>query len=209
MKSRRNSITFTVTAALLTYPAEEFETELKEAGLLCQAIPNKKVRLSLLGTIDWLAGLGKNNAQRIYVETFDFSKKRSLYLTYFTHGDTRERGSALASLSALYKETGLDLAEDELPDFLPALLEFASISKKGESVLNGFRPALEILSSELIKISSPYAKVASAITHQLGPIPKHDRINIAKIQIKGPPTELVGLQPYTVSGLDPERAGTR
>ena len=42
-----------------------------------------------------------------YVETFDLRRRASLYLTYYAHGDTRERGMALLRLKKLYRAAGL------------------------------------------------------------------------------------------------------
>ena len=44
-----------------------------------------------------------------YVETFDLRRRASLYLTYYAHGDTRERGMALLRLKKLYRAAGLPL----------------------------------------------------------------------------------------------------
>ncbi len=44
-----------------------------------------------------------------YVETFDLRRRASLHLTYYAHGDTRERGMALLRLKKLYRAAGLPL----------------------------------------------------------------------------------------------------
>ena len=44
-----------------------------------------------------------------YVETFDLRRRASLYLTYYAHGDTRERGMALLRLKKLYRAAGLPM----------------------------------------------------------------------------------------------------
>lgn len=64
--------------------------------------------------------------QANYVETFDRSKKVSLYLFEHVHGESRERGPAMVELRMAYRERGLDMAANELPDYLPMLLEFCS-----------------------------------------------------------------------------------
>jgi nitrate reductase delta subunit len=50
-----------------------------------------------------------------YVETFDLRRRAALELTYYAHGDTRERGMALLRLKKLYRAAGLPLAAPELP----------------------------------------------------------------------------------------------
>ena len=66
------------------------------------------------------------DVQRHYVETFDMRRKCSPYLTYWTHGDTRNRGMALLHFKEAYHEAGLTIDETELPDHLAVVLEFAA-----------------------------------------------------------------------------------
>ena len=42
------------------------------------------------------------------------------------HGDSRDRGPAMIDLAQTYEKAGLYLAPGELPDYLPAVLEFIS-----------------------------------------------------------------------------------
>jgi nitrate reductase delta subunit len=61
-----------------------------------------------------------------YVETFDRSKQVSLYLFEHVHGESRDRGPAMVELRMAYREQGLDIAANELPDYLPMFLEFCA-----------------------------------------------------------------------------------
>ncbi|MGW1593758.1 nitrate reductase molybdenum cofactor assembly chaperone [Streptomyces sp. NPDC002343] len=132
-----------------------------------------------------------------YVATFDRSRRRCLYLTYYTDGDTRRRGTALARLKALYREHGWQPAEDELPDFLPLLLEFAArVPEAGTPLLTGHRPALELLRFALAAYRSPYEDVVEAVCRTLpGPRPQ-SREAALRLARTGPPAETVGLLPY-------------
>ena len=50
-------------------------------------------------------------------------------------GDSRDRGQAMVNLMEFYKEKGMHLTAKELPDYIPAFLEFLStqsISKSSE-----------------------------------------------------------------------------
>ena len=42
-----------------------------------------------------------------YVDTFDLHRRRTLHLTYYRHGDTRERGMALTALVDAYRAAGV------------------------------------------------------------------------------------------------------
>ena len=80
------------------------------------------------------------------MRTFDFDRRASLDLTYHTHGDRRRRGLELVRLKRRYAEAALPVTDDELPDFLPMLLEFAALAPaQGEALLNELRAPLELL----------------------------------------------------------------
>lgn len=136
--------------------------------------------------------------QRRYVETFDLDRRTSLHLTYYLHGDTRRRGMALLRLKRLYAAAGLPLDADELPDFLPALLEFAALAPDGygETLLTEHRLALELLRLRLDGIESPWScllETLCASLPRLGPI---ERDRLPRLLADGPPNEQVGLEPF-------------
>ncbi len=146
--------------------------------------------------------------QRRYVETFDLDRRTSLHLTYYLYGDTRKRGLALLRLKRLYAAAGLPLAADELPDFLPALLEFAALAPDGygETLLAEHRLALELLRLRLGELDSPWAcalQTLCASLPRLGPI---ERDRLARLQAEGPPSEQVGLEPFAPPEVMPTGA---
>ena len=136
--------------------------------------------------------------QQCYVHTFDFDRRASLHLTYHTHGDRRERGIRLVALKRRYAEAGLPLTGNELPDYLPVLLEFAALAPdEGEAVLNELRAPLELVRSRLHQVESPYADLLDALVDAL-PKPTKAQVDAAlRLADQGPPTELVGLEPFT------------
>jgi len=71
--------------------------------------------------------------QARYVDTFDRSKKVSLYLFEHIYGESRDRGQAMAELAQVYREHGLAIDCRELPDFLPLFLEFAAELPEAEA----------------------------------------------------------------------------
>jgi nitrate reductase molybdenum cofactor assembly chaperone NarJ/NarW len=62
--------------------------------------------------------------QGLYIETFDFHKSSTLYLTYPKFQDSKERGQMLARLKVLYEMYGLTMPKGELSDYLPIMCEF-------------------------------------------------------------------------------------
>lgn len=59
-----------------------------------------------------------------YIDTFDFEKRNSLFMTYANFEDGKERGQMLAKLKVLYEMFGLQMPDNELSDYLPLMCEF-------------------------------------------------------------------------------------
>ncbi|QWF83972.1 nitrate reductase molybdenum cofactor assembly chaperone [Amycolatopsis sp. CA-230715] len=122
-----------------------------------------------------------------YIEVFDRRPRRTLHLSWFSHGDTRRRGQALADLKAQYRKHGFALAENELPDFLPVVLEFTAAARDDE-VLTGFHAGLNLLRDNLSAHGTPYEHAVAAV---LATMPSSPAAPAPE-----PPTELVGLDPF-------------
>jgi nitrate reductase delta subunit len=133
-----------------------------------------------------------------YVETIDLNKRSGLYLTFYSDGDTRERGAALVRLKRLYRAAGLPLEGTELPDYLPVMLEFAAAAPqgRGELVLREHRASLELVRLSLRGLESPYADVLDAVCDTLGAASAAERARVGVLAAAGPPQELVGLEPF-------------
>jgi nitrate reductase delta subunit len=143
-----------------------------------------------------------------YVETFDLRRRASLYLTYYAHGDTRERGMALLRLKKLYRAAGLPMDSTELPDHLTVMLAFAALAPPGhgETLLAEHRPAIELLRLSLHDLASPYAHVLDAIAAGLPALTVTERGEVERLAREGPPEEAVGLEPYGPPEAMPEGA---
>jgi nitrate reductase molybdenum cofactor assembly chaperone NarJ/NarW len=133
-----------------------------------------------------------------YVATFDLRRRAALELTYYAHGDTRERGMALLRIKKLYRVAGLPLDSAELPDHLAVMLAFAACAPDGYGValLSEHRPAIELLRLSLHDLGSRYAEVLDAVAAALPPLSVAERSEVARLAREGPPDEAVGLEPY-------------
>ncbi|HEY6888399.1 MAG TPA: nitrate reductase molybdenum cofactor assembly chaperone, partial [Solirubrobacter sp.] len=161
------------------------------------ALPGGPVRKALESFLAGWTGDQTAMAAR-YVETFDLRRRASLHLTYYAHGDTRERGMALLRLKKLYRAAGLPMASAELPDHLTVMLAFAALAPAGhgEALLAEHRPAIELLRLSLHDLASPYAYVLDALAACLPALSVTERGEVARLAREGPPEEAVGLQPY-------------
>ena len=178
---------------LLRYPDESVACSRAELAEEVAALPSGPVR-DALGRFmkSWTAD------PALYVETFDLRRRASLHLTYYAHGDTRERGMALLRLKKLYRAAGLPLASAELPDHLPIMLAFAALAPPGHgaALLAEHRPAVELLRLSLHDGGSPYAHVLDAVAELLPALTVTERAQVVRLAREGPPEEAVGLEPY-------------
>jgi nitrate reductase molybdenum cofactor assembly chaperone NarJ/NarW len=183
-------------SVLLSYPDDNFAADLAAVAGALDRVPKGQTRSRLDEAQRWLAGMSAIEAAARYVDTFDLRRKRTLHLTYYRHGDTRERGMALTALVDVYRGARVRVQEGELPDFLPALLELAAVDSAGLAVLGEHRPALDALRSDLEEADSPYAGVLRAIAGVLGSASHADREALRRYRASGPPSEQVGLEPF-------------
>jgi len=145
----------------------------------------------------WMRNTPLRELQAAYVQTFDFDRRASLYLTYHTHGERRQRGLELVRLKRRYAEAGLPMAEGELPDYLPVLLEFTALApEQGEALLNDLRVPLELVRTRLHEKESPYADLLDALVASLPKRTKAQAEAARRLAQDGPPAELVGLEPF-------------
>jgi nitrate reductase delta subunit len=132
-----------------------------------------------------------------YVETFDLRRHCCLYLTYYTHGDTRKRGAALVRFTQAYRSAGLELPDEELADHLGVACNFAAlVPDAGSKLLGENRTGIELLRMALSDGGSPYADVVDALRAILPEASEVDKRRAWDLARSGPPAEEVGLEPF-------------
>ena len=114
--------------------------------------------------------------QQIYTDTFDFSKKAPLYMTYNQFDTQKERGQMLAKLKVLYEMFGLKMVDNELSDYLPLMLQFLHVASwhndpraEGniELVIMIIEDGTYEMANQLAKENNPYAYVIRALRETL------------------------------------------
>jgi nitrate reductase delta subunit len=151
---------------------------------------------------------GQAALERAYVETFDFSKRGGLYLTYHLYGDQRQRGVALLRLKQAYRAAGFELSSAELPDFLPLMLEFAALAEApGIELLAEHRVALELIRASLSDSGSPYLAALDLVAARLPSLSRQQLRRLKRLAAEGPPTEQVGLEPFAPPEVMPGEGG--
>ena len=161
-----------VLAALLGYPDAQLRSHLPEMSELLrdeQAVaPSRRAELDRL--MDSLARAEPLEAESAYVELFDRGRSTSLHLFEHVHGDSRDRGPALIDLGQTYETAGLVLAEGELPDYLPAVLEFVSTQppREARAFLAEMSHIFNAIFGALQQRDSAYASVLGALIELAG-----------------------------------------
>ncbi len=167
---------YRLTSKLLEYPDANLIAALPELRHELKRGLEAAEWLVLDRFIKYLESIDLTEAQANYVVTFDLTPEHSLHLTHHLFGDDKNRGPALIDLTEFYKEYGLEMrttvasandevANDEkfneLPDFLPLLLEFSMLLETEEAriFLSQWSKVLNQLASNLEKAQSPYAPI--------------------------------------------------
>ncbi len=155
-----------VLAALLDYPGENFALVLNEAEtfLCCEPAP-RPVCDQILSVVRWMRRQDPTALQETYVQTFDLTPRNALHLTaHLLEEQDRRRGPALIRLAEYYRAAGLCITAGELPDYLPAILEFASMlePQAAAGFLAEAEEALDVLEGNLRSAGSPYALLVDA-----------------------------------------------
>ncbi|MDP1523191.1 MAG: nitrate reductase molybdenum cofactor assembly chaperone [Methylotenera sp.] len=157
-------------SALLDYPNQELLEHLPE--LQNFVVQNQDIdhaeREALQSFLSHLQSMSVTELQADYVKTFDMTAEHSLHLTHHLFGDDKNRGPALIDLGELYKDYGVEVVTNELPDYLPLVLEFAAYMDDNEATvfLSDAKKVLGVLTENLQKAESPYATLLSIIENR-------------------------------------------
>jgi nitrate reductase delta subunit len=185
-----------VGSVVLRYPDQQLQAAIPTLRNTVDSFPPGQLA-DAMRLLDWLEEAPLIESQSHYVATFDRTRKACLYLSYYLNGDTRRRGMALVGFKDVYRGAGWLPPEDELPDFLPVLLEFGAVADMGATLdlLVAHRSGLELLRAALLDASSPYALIVAPLLELLPPDADASR-SAAVLAVQGPPQELVGLEPF-------------
>ena len=159
--------TYRALAALLSYPTPELQAAAHDIADVLEDEALIPV-MHLANLQPFLAGLAQADIYEVqsrYVALFDRSRTLSLHLFEHVHGESRDRGQAMADLLALYEEHGLDMTAGVLPDFLPLFLEFLSLLPQEEAKAMLAEPSgiLRALTDRLAGRDAGYGAVMAAL----------------------------------------------
>ncbi|MFZ0996171.1 MAG: nitrate reductase molybdenum cofactor assembly chaperone [Candidatus Dormiibacterota bacterium] len=196
---------------LLQYPSDELLAQRSELSRAIAELPASRAKGALERFFAHFEFCTPLKLQQQYVMTFDLQKRSSLYLTFYTEGDTRKRGMALLRLKRIYSAVGLPIGGRELPDYLPAMLEFAELAPAGlgDHLLAECRIGIELLRVHLQDVKSPYVHLLEAVSIGLPRLHLTDLEAVKRLLKEGPPNEEVGLQPFAPPEVMPAMEARR
>lgn len=164
--------TYKILSLLLSYPSNELQKFLVEVGAELKS--EKLLRSEKIGEIEKFTGhfskMDLTDWQADYVQLFDYSRSASLHLFEHIKGDSKDRGQAMVDMLDFYKENGMQLSANELPDYIPAFLEFLSTLKieKAAELLAEPVHIIQRIFLALEEKKNPYRHVFSAIVSLSG-----------------------------------------
>jgi nitrate reductase delta subunit len=159
-------------ALMLHYPDQDLLDHLADLQLITDAeIGFKPTRLDPL--YQYLGNADLYLLEENYVALFDRGRGTSLYLFEHVHGESRDRGQAMVDLLTMYGESGFDLSTTELPDYLPAFLEYLSLlpADKSKQLLMEVTHLVRNIGANLAKRGSHYYLLCSALLELAGEEP--------------------------------------
>ena len=175
------ALSLRVLARLLSYPDAGLRSHLTE---MRNALHTERAitagRLAELDVLmDTLSSGDLLDTEAAYVQLFDRGRATSLHLFEHVHGDSRDRGPAMIDLAQTYDKAGLYLAPGELPDYLPAVLEFVSTQPRREAsaLLSEMAHIFNAIFNALRQRQSAYASVIGALLELAGE--KAQAVNVA------------------------------
>lgn len=186
---------YKLASVLLQYPTLELFSGLTTVETEATRLPRSSA-VPFRRFVCWLRSTAPSSVAQHYVSVFDLRRRSALYLTYYRYGDTRKRGMAMLAFKTAYRAAGLVPSDDELPDYLPLVLDFAAANPGGEDLLRTHRADLELLLRSLRDTESAYADVVEAVCARLPALGRSEHALVRKFAESGPPAEDVGLEPF-------------
>ena len=198
LTASQRATTHMAASLLLDYPVEDSlsaRLEAVTAALVGPEAPPAAVAAPVEEFMATARSWGERVLAEHYVETFDRRRRCCLYLTYCAVGDTRHRGAALLAFKQALAAAGYELTTDELPDYLPVVLELSARSgdEIAQTLLSSHREGIEVLRSALVDAGSPYSRLVEAVSMTLPEIDAATADRVRALVAAGPPVETVGV----------------
>ncbi|HLS07060.1 MAG TPA: nitrate reductase molybdenum cofactor assembly chaperone [Bacillota bacterium] len=158
---------FKLASVFLHYPEREWLTHIETIKNELNVLNLPIIDECFQSFLTYLTANSHEELCERYVKTFDFYHVTTLNLTYNVFKDSRERGNALIKLRQLFSESKFQPITDELPDYVPLILEFLSVceEKIADRLITLHYKSFVKLEQDLIEHKSPYRHLMKAVVH--------------------------------------------
>ena len=156
-----------IAAYLLEYPDEAWRSDFAEYRQAATELSNAQVRDVFKDYFDYVEQVGAKEYEQQYVRRFDFSQNTNLYLTTHNRTDFGKQSTEMNEFKQLFLANGYDL-RNELPDYLPALLELAATVEvdSARKIFATARSKIELLRERFIEAKLPQVFLLDVVLSQ-------------------------------------------
>ena len=144
---------------LLQYPDQDLQQCVSELESYTGLMPAGKAQRVIANFLDYLKSEPMLKLQQNYTAAFDLSPSTTLNMTYHLFGDGEKRAGMMVLLQQRYHAAGYDGPANDLPDYLPLMLEFLALCPD-LSMMDVFWQCcagLDGLVDRLREVARPYA----------------------------------------------------
>ena len=170
-------------AILLQYPNKDLLQCVPELESCTGLMPAGKAQRVIANFLGYLKSEPMLKLQQNYTAAFDMNPSTTLNMTYHLFGDGEKRAGMMVRLQQCYHAAGYDGPANDLPDFLPLMLEFLALCPD-PSMMDVFWQCcagLNGLVERLRDLARPYADLLDLLADDY----KHRTIAFVTLPPKG------------------------
>lgn len=156
---------YSIISYLLQYPSDEIKQSMPVIKETIGEMEHPQLYMHLSSFFHWINDLSEADWEETYIQTFDFGKKTNLYISYDLKGEDKERGTVLLNLKQAYQAGGFKVDCDELPDYLPMMLEFCAHADPEDrrAMITTYLPQINGIREGLVEAQSGYTFILDAL----------------------------------------------
>ena len=154
-------------AKLLNYPTTPLYESLDEIQMRVRDQQNlgHQQKEAILSFVHYAQSLPLLDWEALYINTFEMQPDTSLHLTHYLNNEAHEQSLTMTNLTQHCQTSCWEIANRELPDFLPLILEFLSLQPKSarQQFLDQASRSIRIVFEKLNKRSNIYARLLQVL----------------------------------------------
>ena len=157
---------YKIMVILLQYPSKDLLQCVSELESCTGLMPVGNAQRVISNFLGYLKSEPILKLQQNYTAAFDMNPSTTLNMTYHLFGDGEKRAGMMVRLQHCYHAAGYDGPANELPDFLPSILEFLALCPDASMVDVFWQcfAGLDGLVERLREVARPYADLLDLLT---------------------------------------------